>query len=179
MRLGQPVPTLSGGEAQRLKIAGFLAEAAQKRGAKGKLLLFDEPTTGLHFEDIAKLLRAFGRLLDIGHSLLVIEHNLDVIAASDWIIDLGPEGGHGGGAIVCAGTPEQVRAHATSHTGAGAARPCRAASRLRSRGRRAVAAPRAARRPAPRRRRPASKCAARASTTCTTSTSTSRASSSR
>jgi excinuclease ABC subunit A len=118
VRLGQPVPTLSGGEAQRLKIAGFLAEAALKPGAKGKLLLFDEPTTGLHFEDIAKLLRAFGRLLDIGHSLLVIEHNLDVIAACDWIIDLGPEGGHGGGAIVCTGTPVQVREHAGSHTGA-------------------------------------------------------------
>ena len=117
VRLGQPVPTLSGGEAQRLKIAGFLAEATSSRGAKGKLLLFDEPTTGLHFEDIAKLLRAFGRLLDIGHSLLVIEHNLDVIAASDWIIDLGPEGGSGGGTLVCTGTPEQVRAHTTSHTG--------------------------------------------------------------
>ncbi len=117
VRLGQPVPTLSGGEAQRLKIAGYLAEAALKTGEKGKLLLFDEPTTGLHFEDITKLLRAFARLLDIGHSLLVIEHNLDVIAASDWIIDLGPEGGHGGGTVVCAGTPQQVRAHATSHTG--------------------------------------------------------------
>ena len=118
VRLGQPVPTLSGGEAQRLKIAGFLAEAALKRGVRGKLLLFDEPTTGLHFEDIAKLLRAFGRLLDIGHSLLIIEHNLDVIAASDWIIDLGPEGGDGGGAVVCTGTPAQVAAHAGSHTGA-------------------------------------------------------------
>ena len=128
LRLGQPVPTLSGGEAQRLKIAGFLAEAAlapRRRSAAaaapraaGKLLLFDEPTTGLHFEDVARLLRAFGLLLDAGHSLLVIEHNLDVIAAADWIIDLGPEGGAGGGQVVCCGTPASVAADRRSHTGA-------------------------------------------------------------
>ncbi len=118
LRLGQPVPTLSGGEAQRLKLAGHLAEAATAtRGAKGSLFLFDEPTTGLHFDDVAKLLRAFRRLIDAGHSLVVIEHNLDVIRACDWIVDLGPEGGDGGGAIVCAGTPRQVMRHDRSHTG--------------------------------------------------------------
>ena len=121
LRLGQPVPTLSGGEAQRLKLAGFLAEAAtgpaQRVAKKGTLFLFDEPTTGLHFDDIAKLMRALRKLLDAGHSLVVIEHNLDVIRAADWIIDLGPEGGEGGGEVVCTGTPEQVRAHPGSHTG--------------------------------------------------------------
>ncbi|HET9108385.1 MAG TPA: hypothetical protein VFN79_14485 [Steroidobacteraceae bacterium] len=118
--LGQPVPTLSGGEAQRLKLAGHLAEAGSVLSStthKGKLFLFDEPTTGLHFQDVAKLLTAFRKLLAAGHSLLVIEHNLDVIRASDWIIDLGPEGGERGGRIVCAGTPAQVRAHPDSHTG--------------------------------------------------------------
>jgi len=120
VKLGQPVPTLSGGEAQRLKLAGHLAEAGSVVSStthKGKLFLFDEPTTGLHFEDVTKLLRAFRKLLAAGHSLLVIEHNLDVIRASDWVIDLGPEGGDGGGAIVCTGTPSDVRAHASSHTG--------------------------------------------------------------
>jgi excinuclease ABC subunit A len=119
VKLGQPVPTLSGGEAQRLKLAGHLAEAAADNtpSIRGKLFLFDEPTTGLHFDDVAKLLRAFRKLLKIGHSLLVIEHNLDVIRSCDWIIDLGPEGGNGGGQIVCAGTPREVEAHPTSHTG--------------------------------------------------------------
>lgn len=125
VKLGQPVPTLSGGEAQRLKLAGFLAETAQagrKRvkpdASEGRLFMFDEPTTGLHFDDIAKLMRAFGKLLEGGHSLIVIEHNLDVIRAADWIIDLGPEGGDGGGEVVCAGTPEDTKACTQSHTGA-------------------------------------------------------------
>ncbi|MBV8910713.1 MAG: excinuclease ABC subunit UvrA [Gammaproteobacteria bacterium] len=120
LKLGQPVPTLSGGEAQRLKLAGHLADAGSVLSSvthRGKLFLFDEPTTGLHFEDVAKLLRAFRKLLVAGHSLLVIEHNLDVIRAADWIIDLGPEGGDRGGELVCAGTPAQVRAEGRSHTG--------------------------------------------------------------
>ena len=119
----QPVPTLSGGEAQRLKLAGYLAVTAQSMTAsrqsvakRGTLYLFDEPTTGLHFDDIAKLMRSFRKLLDAGHSLIVIEHNLDVIRAADWLIDLGPEGGDAGGRIVCVGTPEDVKRHATSHT---------------------------------------------------------------
>ncbi|HYJ08552.1 MAG TPA: excinuclease ABC subunit A, partial [Polyangiaceae bacterium] len=114
LRLGQPVPTLSGGEAQRLKLAGHLADADDEGN---KLFLFDEPTTGLHFDDVAKLLRAFRQLLGAGHSVVVIEHNLDVMRASDWIIDLGPEGGDAGGELVCEGTPSEVMAHATSHTG--------------------------------------------------------------
>jgi len=114
LRLGQPVPTLSGGEAQRLKLAGHLAEAGSTTTAK--LFLFDEPTTGLHFDDVAKLLRAFRQLLEAGHSLLVIEHNLDVIRACDWIIDLGPEGGDAGGELVCAGAPADVAKHPDSHT---------------------------------------------------------------
>ncbi|MCA8033097.1 excinuclease ABC subunit UvrA [Burkholderia arboris] len=128
VKLGQPVPTLSGGEAQRLKLAGFLAESAAAAGgrrvateeariARAKLFMFDEPTTGLHFDDIAKLMQAFGKLLAAGHSLIVIEHNLDVIRAADWLIDLGPEGGDGGGLVLCAGTPDDVKACAESHTG--------------------------------------------------------------
>jgi excinuclease ABC subunit A len=132
LRLGQPVPTLSGGEAQRLKLAGHLADNAARRNVTakaaaaraggderrlGSLFLFDEPTTGLHFDDVAKLLRAFRRLIDAGHSLLVIEHNLDVIRAADWIIDLGPEGGESGGSIVCIGTPAKIMSTDTSHTG--------------------------------------------------------------
>ncbi|WP_070107107.1 excinuclease ABC subunit UvrA [Burkholderia plantarii] len=128
VKLGQPVPTLSGGEAQRLKLAGFLAEsaaafrsggrnAAAKAARNARLFMFDEPTTGLHFDDIAKLMQAFGKLLASGHSLVVIEHNLDVIRAADWLIDLGPEGGDGGGLVLCAGTPEDVKGCAGSHTG--------------------------------------------------------------
>ncbi|WP_175628260.1 excinuclease ABC subunit UvrA [Thioalkalivibrio denitrificans] len=164
LRLGQPVPTLSGGEAQRLKLAGHLVRhtgrtvgracsahpcaspqggsrdeslpairsARQQsvpepngRRAKARpaergatLFLLDEPTTGLHFEDIARLLKALRRLQAEGHSLIVIEHNLDVIRAADWLLDLGPEGGDGGGEIVCEGTPAQVMDHPGSHTGA-------------------------------------------------------------
>jgi len=123
LKLGQPVPTLSGGEAQRLKLAGHLAETSAAgtprapASDKGTLFLFDEPTTGLHFDDIAKLLRALRRLIEAGNSVLVIEHNLDVIAASDWLIDLGPEGGDAGGEIVCVGTVEEVKRCAQSHTG--------------------------------------------------------------
>ncbi|MEJ5991571.1 excinuclease ABC subunit UvrA [Ramlibacter sp. PS3R-8] len=123
VKLGQPVPTLSGGESQRLKLAGFLAEAARssthsRQGVakKGTLFLFDEPTTGLHFDDIAKLMRALRRLLEAGNSLIVIEHNLDVIRAADWLVDLGPEGGDGGGLLVAEGPPEEVKLHPTSHT---------------------------------------------------------------
>ena len=122
LKLGQPVPTLSGGEAQRLKLAGHLAEAATtKRSARTAsdrtLFLFDEPTTGLHFEDIARLLRALRKLIAAGHSLVVIEHNLDVVRAADWVIDLGPEGGDAGGEIVATGAPSELMACAASHTG--------------------------------------------------------------
>jgi len=123
VRLGQPVPTLSGGEAQRLKLAGHLADAARsgisaaKVAKKGSLFLFDEPTTGLHFDDVAKLMRAFRKLLAAGHSLLIIEHNLDVVRAADWIVDLGPEGGDAGGQAVGAGTPEDLMSNPRSHTG--------------------------------------------------------------
>ena len=119
LRLGQPVPTLSGGEAQRLKIAGHLADAAERggRAQKGMLLIFDEPTTGLHFDDIAKLLRALRALIDAGHSLVVIEHNLDLIAQADWLIDLGPEAGPDGGSLVAEGSVAAVMGCTESHTG--------------------------------------------------------------
>ncbi|MGA1211645.1 MAG: excinuclease ABC subunit A, partial [Burkholderiaceae bacterium] len=120
LRLGQPVPTLSGGEAQRLKIAGHLADAAERAGraTKGMLLIFDEPTTGLHFDDITKLLAALRALVKAGHSLIVIEHNLDLILAADHILDLGPEAGPGGGSLVVAGSIDDVIACPASHTGA-------------------------------------------------------------
>ncbi|HET6465599.1 MAG TPA: excinuclease ABC subunit UvrA [Nitrospiria bacterium] len=118
LRLGQPVPTLSGGEAQRLKLAGHLAEARGGSETGSGLFLFDEPTTGLHFDDIRKLLSALRTLIAEGHSVVVIEHNLDVIRAADWIIDLGPEGGEAGGRIIGEGTPHELAKHETSHTGA-------------------------------------------------------------
>lgn len=135
VQLGQSVPTLSGGEAQRLKLAGHLAKnqieknkAARRKKAKGNestvgaetikgtLFLFDEPTTGLHFDDIATLMKAFQQLIAAGHSLLVIEHNLDVIRAADWIIDIGPEGGVGGGMVVGEGTPDTIVRKYKTHT---------------------------------------------------------------
>ena len=114
LRLGQPVTTLSGGEAQRLKLAGQLARTSGARN----LLLLDEPTTGLHFHDIAGLLGAFRALLAQGHSLVVVEHNLDVIWSADWVIDLGPEAGEDGGRVVATGTPREIAAARGSHTGA-------------------------------------------------------------
>ena len=113
LRLGQSATTLSGGEAQRVKLAAHLAQST----CEGTLFLFDEPTTGLHFDDIAKLLDAFQRLIHNGGSVLIIEHNLEVIRSADWIIDLGPEGGGAGGRIVAEGTPEAVALAAGSHTG--------------------------------------------------------------
>lgn len=123
VKLGQPVPTLSGGEAQRLKLAGHLADAARQGisagqlARKGSLFLFDEPTTGLHFDDVARLMRAFRKLLGAGHSLIIIEHNLDVIRAADWVIDLGPDGGQNGGELVAQGSPETIIQTAGSYTG--------------------------------------------------------------
>jgi len=113
LRLGQSATTLSGGEAQRLKLASHLTRTENR----GILYILDEPTTGLHFDDIAKLLAAFRKLLESGGSLLVIEHNLDVIKSADWLIDLGPEGGDQGGKIIATGTPEQVARNTQSHTG--------------------------------------------------------------
>jgi excinuclease ABC subunit A len=118
LTLGQPVPTLSGGEAQRLKLAGHIAKKTKRKKREDHILfLFDEPTTGLHFDDIARLLDALRRLCDSGHSVVVIEHNLDVVRAADWIIDLGPEGGEKGGEVVCTGTPDEVARYKVSYTG--------------------------------------------------------------
>ena len=113
LKLGQAATTLSGGEAQRVKLALELS----KRDTGRTLYILDEPTTGLHFHDIDLLLRVLHRLRDHGNTVVVIEHNLDVIKTADWVIDLGPEGGDGGGTIVVEGTPESVAAHAESHTG--------------------------------------------------------------
>ena len=113
LSLGQPAPTLSGGEAQRIKLSRELC-----RASTGKTLyLLDEPTTGLHFEDIRKLLIVLNRLVDAGNTVIVIEHNLDVIRSADWVIDLGPEGGAGGGQLVAEGTPEEVARVSASATG--------------------------------------------------------------
>jgi excinuclease ABC subunit A len=123
LRLGQSATTLSGGEAQRVKLAAHLAQVravnatAKPSQASRVLYILDEPTTGLHFDDVSKLLTAFRKLIDGGGSLIVIEHNLDVIKSADWVIDLGPEGGEGGGLIVAEGTPEQVAGNLLSHTG--------------------------------------------------------------
>jgi excinuclease ABC subunit A len=113
VRLGQSATTLSGGEAQRVKLATEL----QRRATGRTIYVLDEPTTGLHFEDVRKLLLVLNSLVDRGNTVIVIEHNLDVIRCADWIIDLGPEGGSGGGTIVAEGTPEQVAKNKSSHTG--------------------------------------------------------------
>src|SRR5262249_14566913 len=130
LRLGQPLNTLSGGESQRLKLVSHLAETNtaepsmggqskidNQEPARGNLFIFDEPTTGLHFDDVAMLLRLFQRLVDRGHSIVVIEHNLEVIKCADWIVDLGPEAGNAGGEVVAVGTPEQITKNENSHTG--------------------------------------------------------------
>jgi excinuclease ABC subunit A len=113
IRLGQPAPTLSGGEAQRVKLASELAKKKQGR----VLYILDEPTTGLHYFDVVKLLAVLQRLVDLGNTVVVIEHNLDVVASSDYVIDLGPEGGDGGGYLVANGTPEEIAKNPNSHTG--------------------------------------------------------------
>ncbi|MGB0581547.1 MAG: excinuclease ABC subunit A, partial [Limisphaerales bacterium] len=117
LRLGQPINTLSGGECQRLKLVSHLADVFSKKKTDSILFLFDEPTTGLHFEDVRILLTALQRLVDAGHSVIVIEHNLDVIKCVDWLIDLGPDAGRDGGRIVAQGPPEKIAKSKPSRTG--------------------------------------------------------------
>jgi excinuclease ABC subunit A len=114
LTLGQSATTLSGGEAQRIKIA---TELSKLQRAKHTVYILDEPTTGLHLADIERLLKSLNRLVDAGHTVLLIEHHLDVIKTADYVIDLGPEGGHAGGEVVAAGTPEHIAACKESHTG--------------------------------------------------------------
>jgi excinuclease ABC subunit A len=113
IRIGQPATTLSGGEAQRIKLSAELS----KRDTGRTLYILDEPTTGLHFADVSKLLDVLDSLVSLGNTVIVIEHNLDVVASSDWIIDLGPEGGENGGEVVCVGSPEDVAGCESSYTG--------------------------------------------------------------
>lgn len=113
VKMGQSSSTLSGGENQRIKLAYFLSQEKQRPS----MFIFDEPTTGLHFHDINTLMASFNRLIEKGHTIIIIEHNLDVVKCADHVIDMGPEGGNGGGHIVCAGTPEDIAACPDSYTG--------------------------------------------------------------
>jgi excinuclease ABC subunit A len=136
IRLGQAATTLSGGEAQRVKLATELSKVA----TGDTLYILDEPTTGLHFADVQRLLDVLGRLVDAGNTVVVIEHNLDVIKTADWLVDLGPEGGEGGGEVVATGTPEEVAAVAGSYTGRFLTELVEPAKRKRSTRREPVAA---------------------------------------
>jgi excinuclease ABC subunit A len=148
VRLGQPATTLSGGEAQRVKLASEL----QKRSTGRTVYVLDEPTTGLHFEDIRKLLGVLSSLVDKGNSVLVIEHNLDVIKTADWIVDMGPEGGSRGGLVVAEGTPEEIAAHPDSHTGTFLAPLLAGRAAAQPKRRRSAAPKPSAAKPAPKKR---------------------------